>query len=170
MFTDATMDDLLERLNDPALSFYTYLPAVSVGEALYHPPDDFRFWTNRANTPMKEIAGFMQQKGLSGLYEVVAEMVANAGRHGNKNSLHPAPNGDPLKSLSVKVFLANNGMLCRVRNEGEGFDYQRKTQELTEGTHSASILGGNGMRMLNASALTVSYEDAGRATNLLVKW
>ena len=48
MFTNQTIDELLEQMEHPELVFSYYRPAVSVGEALQHPAVDFQFWTNYA--------------------------------------------------------------------------------------------------------------------------
>ena len=168
MFTNQTIDELLVKLDNPEMIYYDYIPAVPLAEALQHPADDFKFWTNLPNKPLRNLYTYMQQNSLEYLYEPAAEMVANALRHGNKYSICPAPNGDPMKSLSIKIFKGNNGILFRVRNEGTGFDYQQMLAQFAEGTtHSANILGGNGIRMLANPDLLVSYEDKGRITNLL---
>ncbi|MBI5393516.1 hypothetical protein HZA96_06630 [Candidatus Woesearchaeota archaeon] len=167
MFTTKTIDELLAQLESSELIYYDYTPAVSVVEALKHTPDDFRFWTNLPNKPLKDLYKFMLENNITFVYDFVAEMTANALRHGNKYSLQPAPNGDPLKSCSIKIFKGNNGLVFRVRNEGNGFNYQQMLDQFAEGkTHSANILGGNGTRILTHPMIIVSYEDNGRTTNL----
>ncbi len=167
MFTDERIDQLLSELENPKLVYYDYQPGASVDEALSHPEGDFQFWTNRTNQPLIGLYRFMLDANMESLYEPAAEMVANACRHGNKDSLKPAPNGDPMKSLSIKVFTGKNGVLFRVRNEGLGFDYQNMLQQFKSGSHSKNSLGGNGIRILAHPQLVVSYEDEGRITNLL---
>lgn len=168
MFTEHNIDQLLSKFDRPELEYYEYAVGASVEEGLSHSADDFRFWTNRANKPILALYKKVHEMRLQRLWEPVAELVANSLRHGNAGSLYPAPNGDPLKSLSVKVFTANNGVLFRVRSDGEGFDYTQVIAKVLDGEkHSKSVLGGNGMRMLMHPALLVSYEDEGRVSNLL---
>lgn len=169
LFIDATVEELLDQLIEPKLVYYDYAQGVPLSEAMNHPQDDFRFWVNLLNKPLTNLYEFMKQNGLVFLYEPVAEMVANASHHGNKryNSIHNAPNGDPLKSLSVKVFTGRRGILFRVRNEGAGFDHKKMLLHFEEGRHSLNLLGGNGTRILANPGFCVSYEDSGRVTNLL---
>ncbi|GEM_PF-5950906 len=171
MFVHKTIDELLGMLKEPKLVYYDYTLGVPLGEALLHPLDDYRFWINQANHPLINLHKEMQKNNLDFLYDPVAEMVANALRHGNKNEglQNYTPNGDPLKSLSMKIFTGDNGLLFRVRNEGEGFDYEKTLENLekTGGFFQQRGFCGNGMKMLASPRFFVSYEDKGRATNLL---
>src|SRR3989344_4894936 len=168
MFVQESIDTLLEKLEQPQLVYYDFTAGVSIGEALQHPHDDFRFWINSPNKPLKDLYCFIAESKYHFLHEPIFEMVANSVRHGNSGSIRNAPNGDPLKSLSIKVFEGNNGVVVRVRNEGTGFDYQAVLQKINLGNrHSQNVLGGNGLRMLAQPYLFISYEDKGRAINLL---
>ena len=168
MFVEKGIDELLEMLDEPELVYYYYRPSLPVGEALKHSPNDYKFWVNHCFWDMKHLNWFMYDNGLGFLLIPVSELLGNALIHGNSGAMHNAPNGDPLKSLSVKVFLAKNGLLVRVRNEGEGFDYKDVIDRFRNGREYAShVLGGNGMINFDHPDLLVSYEDNGRTSNIL---
>jgi hypothetical protein len=168
MIVDETLDDMLEQLQSPRFTFYYYRQSCPVGEALTHPCSDYGFWINRQAEDIIQIEDFVAANNLLPLWEPIAELLGNAGMHGNKDSICDAPNGDPLKSLSIKVFMGDNGILVRIRNEGTGFDHKEVLSKAILGSeYSTHNLGGAGTRCAMHPALQVSYEDMGRTTNLM---
>jgi len=91
---------------------------------------------------------------LSKHYELIAEMLLNATSRGNNN--------DPNLSASVKVILGEKGWIVRIRDSGEGFDYNKVLRyDSYQGT-------GNGFRLLRKhDELEFSFQDGGRTFNLM---
>lgn len=171
MFVNTTLDQMLEIIENAKLLIYCYQIPASVGEALTHGREDYAFWINYPCQAQKEFYEILKKCNGNGIIEWVEEAIGNATIHGNKGTLEgrDASNGDPLKAYSIKLFAGEKGVVVRIRNEGIGFAYEEVIEKYKQGkpyaTHGTA--GGNGMRILDHPRIQASYEDKGRATNIM---
>src|SRR3989338_4262727 len=120
MFVSKTFEEMLAMLYEPVLEYYDFRCGTFPMEALSHKTDDLAFWTNLPSSQVSRLYRFFEGAGLMYFWNPVSELVGNAARHGNycKNFPERCHNGDPMKSMSVKVFTGTNGFLVHARSEG----------------------------------------------------
>lgn len=89
----------------------------------------------------------------------VTEAVNNAINHGNKQ--------DPDKEVNVDFSIDNGSLSFKVKDEGEGFDYDH----LPDPTDPENLekISGRGVFLMKNLADEVSFEDDGRIVELKFK-
>ncbi|MCX8147353.1 MAG: hypothetical protein N3D84_02710 [Candidatus Woesearchaeota archaeon] len=83
--------------------------------------------------------------------------IENAYNRGNLKQSYP---------LSVKLFFGDNGFILRVRDSGNGFDFN-ETQRKYERKERYFCGGGAGFRSYNNSLAEVSFEGNGNIINIM---
>ncbi len=96
---------------------------------------------------------------LIGTKGVICEALSNAFAHGN--------NKDYYTQIHVSVYLGESGIITRIINGGDGFDFRTKVKELKRGKRYF-VIAGNGLKMMMESVnYTIFFTDKGKAFNLL---
>ena len=89
---------------------------------------------------------------------IVGLGLENAYAHGNK--------GDESLPISIKVFEGIKGLVVRIRDSGEGFDF-KKTQKKFENEEKYYNGFGGGFKRYNQKEYLVSFENKGTTINIL---
>ena len=74
--------------------------------------------------------------------------------------------GDANRAL--KSFFGKKGIVFRIRDEGEGFDYKEKIRLMEQGRVYYKNDGGSGLKLQNMLPHIYSYEGDGSIINICV--
>jgi len=100
--------------------------------------------------------GFPQPDARINIPLACDEAVTNAIIHGNKSQ--------PDKKVNVQIYLSNSRFRIRVRDQGEGFDFESVADPRDEeNVHRAS---GRGVFLMRSIMNTVEYKEGGRVLEL----
>ena len=118
----------------------------------YQPEYDWLFQYER------DLAAFLGKWLSSYRYELIGEKgilceaLSNAFSHGNRK--------DPFKTIQVRIWLGENGLLVKIKDNGDGFNV-RETYERYRKRKRYYALAGNGMRLMAESENFGVFYDAG---------
>jgi serine/threonine-protein kinase RsbW len=100
--------------------------------------------------------GFPQQDARINIPLACDEAITNAIIHGNKSQ--------PDKKVNIQIYLSNSRFRIRVRDQGEGFDFESVADPRAgENVHRAS---GRGVFLMRSIMDTVEYKEGGRVLEL----
>ncbi len=87
----------------------------------------------------------------------IGELLNNAFRHGNR--------GDPILSVSVKVFQGSRGYILRIRDSGTGFNFEEVLEKKRSGEKHYVTIGG-GFSFCEMPYNKVAFEGLGNIVNV----
>jgi len=70
--------------------------------------------------------------------------------------------------VSLKSFFGKKGIVLRIRDDGEGFDYKEKIRLMEQGRVYYKNEGGSGLKLQNMLPHVYSYEGDGNIINICI--
>ena len=152
VFVNRTLGEMLDKIKFTHLGLYEIVIPEKNGQ--------FEGGYTRPNSKLyHEIRQAVKERTGRSLDGFLNESIANAMGRGNQNTTY--------LPVSFKLFFGEKGIVFRMRDSGEGFDYTSKIRQLRSGEKYFQNSGA-GLAMLEKSPFEASYEGNGNILNICI--
>lgn len=158
-FVNKTLDVMLEEIKFEQITRDdTLIPEDNPIEFVHHLgilcPDDRYIYAL-----LNEVAG-EESKVTADYYGAIAFALENAFTRGNQGRWN--------LPVTLRVYSGQEGHVVRIADNGKGFNYRKKINQLRAG-ESYTVGNGYGMERLDGIDFEVSYEKRGSIINIMMK-
>jgi len=152
-FVDKTLDEMLKEIGFNEFGTYDIIIPEENGRVVAGTEVDL---TYKQHKILEDIAKQMDNHYA---YYVIGELILNGLCRGNKKQSY--------LPISIKIFEGDKGIVIRIRDSGEGFNFKEKIRQMKNGETYYQYTGG-GLRLSDKVSDEVSYEGNGSIVNVCI--
>ena len=158
VLVNKSLDSMLDKIKCTELTSFDFfnldeiLPGEFSGNPLIYLFGSSGYWVEL----MKELGPNFYQN----LNGPIGHALENAFLRGNEKKRY--------LPVSLKVFSGRRGKVVRIRDSGQGFDFNRKINLMRAGNQNYFNGKGRGLRTMDKPGALVSYEGNGNTINIML--
>ena len=162
MLIDMRPDEALDMIENAASVFeHKVVPrnGPRAGHSPYLPEYDWMFLFERKLMKFLDRRIEEHRRELVGPSGLLSEALSNSYCHGNRR--------DPDLPIYINVFKGDKGLLIKIEDSGDGFNYEETLSKLERGGNYYKLSGNGTKRMMASENFAVFYGESGRTFYLL---